>query len=147
MEKFKKVCVFLVILVVFIYLAVVIPMKKHSKIIDNILSQNVLSQTNNEYSNYSQLMKSNVSNDQKEELITMYTESLKKQELQEKMFLKLMFYLSLLSPAITIILSILSLKFVDKAKKYINYAFITSGALSIAMILIYAYGIYISMRA
>lgn len=146
MEKFKKVCIFMVIFVILTYLMVVIPMKKHSQIITNILNQNVLSETNKEYSNYSQLMK-NVSDDQKTQVSNMYTESLKKQELQEKMFLKLLLYLSLLAPAITIILSILSLKFIEKSKKYINYAFISSGALSITMILIYAYGIFIAMKS
>lgn len=145
MKEFKKVCIFLVILIIIVAITAVLPMKKTVDIMNTVSNANMASESNLGYTSLRKLYTSDISDEYKKDVGNLYKSCIDNLKLQNALFYKLLLYLALITPIVIGIVGIVCVK-KSKDKKYIGSAFITSSIVSIVLIGLFAFRIYLSMN-
>lgn len=145
MDRFKKICIFLVILVIVIYIVDVFPMGKVVNIINTSSNEYALGTNSEIAEKFQSIQSSNADQSIKTNALLMLVDGSKALTNQRVSFYKLLIYFSVILSSLIAIIGIIVIK-KSKDKKYIGISLLISAILSIILILIFSYGIYLSMN-
>ena len=144
MLKFKKIIVFIVILIVIVTTIFVIPIIKINSIVDTYSNSFVLGSDTPISENISQILNSNLDQQYKKNAILIFTEGAKAGSVQRIGFYQILLYISIIINILIGVIGYLILKFIQD-KKYIGISVLTSAIISLLLILIYTFTIYMSI--